>query len=458
MDMVKKFTVAFVLFIIVKATDAQVFDQDVKFLIDNAYKNSSAIKINGYKADQVVTDRRIAQNNRLPRVSANATYTRLNDDIVFPQNLQDLLLGTQKLLIKEHLGLPFNSTFPSSIPLTPVDPIQTKNIFKVTGNAQMLLFSGFKIPMAVKATLHQQRAIELISDKERNKIIVSVNEAYNKLALVFASENVLNTSERVLNEQATFVEAAIKNGLATPIERQKIELAKQRLELKRVELASNKTLLVEKLHQLTGVESNVLENLKPNLQPMLVETNTLTGKIATRIEIQSINEALQALTYKQKMEQTEFIPKLAVFGQYEFRKQNLSLLDPVWYAGLRLQWNLFDGFTAKENIYKIEMDKKIYEEQKKEINDLQKLSITKATVEFVTANQKINMTREQIVLAEKMYELTNKQYRNGLTTLTELLSSINEKEKTNLDLMTVYYEQRTAAIQLLDAKGILSVN
>jgi outer membrane protein TolC len=157
------------------------------------------------------------------------------------------------------------------------------------------------------------------------------------------------------------------------------------------------------------------------------------------------------------MEQTEFIPKLAMFGQYEFRKQNLSLLDPVWYTGFRLQWNLFDGFTAKENIHKIEMDKKIYEEQKKEISELQKLGITKATVEFATANQKINMTREQLVLAEKMYELTNKQYKNGLTTLTELLSSINEKEKTNLDLIAVYYEQRIAAIQLLDAKGILSV-
>jgi outer membrane protein TolC len=457
MEMVKKITVAFVLFVIVKATHAQVFDGEVKFLIDNAYNNSSEIKINGYKAVQVATDRRMAQNNRLPRVSANATYTRLNDDIVFPQNLQDLLMGTQKLLIKEHLGLPFNSTFPSSIPLTKVDPIQTKNIFKVTGSAQMLLFSGFKIPMAVKATQHQQRAIELLSDKERNKIIISVNEAYNKLALVFASENVLNTSEKVLNEQALFVEAAIKNGLATPIERQKIELAKQRLEFKRVELASNRTLLIEKLNQLTGIANEVLIKLKPNLQPMLVETDTITVKIATRIEIQSINEALQALTYKQKMEKTEFIPKLAMFGQYEFRKQNLSLLDPVWYAGLRLQWNLFDGFTAKENIYKIEMDKKIFEEQKKEISDLQKLGITKAAVEFATANQKINMTREQLVLAEKMFELTNKQYKNGLTTLTELLSSINEKEKTNLDLIAVYYEQRTAAIQLLDVKGILSV-
>ena len=287
---------------------------------------------------------------------------------------------------------------------------------------------------------------------------VKIDGIDNKLALVDASEIVLNTSEHVLEEQAIFIVAAIKNGLATPIERQKIELAKQRLAVKRVELDGNKTLLIEKLHQLTGVENHELVGLHPTLQPMLIESDSTIGQAAVRIEVKAMDEAILALSYKQKIEKTELIPKLAMFGQYEFRKQNLSLLDPVWYAGIRLQWNLFDGFTAKENIRKIEMDKKIYEAQKKEINDLQKLGITKATVEFTTANQKMIMTREQMLLAEKIYDLTNKQYKNGLTTLTELLSSINEKEKTNLDLLAVYLEQRTAAVQLLDARGFLSIN
>ncbi len=456
--MANKFIVGLFFLLINISTQAQVFNQDVKYLIEKSFENSSELKINHYKADQVKTDRIMALNNYLPRVSANATYTRLNDDIEFPQNLQSLLLGTQKLLIKEKIGLPFNAALPATIPLTPVDPIQKKDIFKVTGNAQMVLFSGFKIPLAVKATRHQQKAIELLSEKEKNKLIVSVSEAYNKLALVDASEIVLNTSEHVLEEQAIFIVAAIKNGLATPIERQKIELAKQRLAVKRVELDGNKTLLIEKLHQLTGVENHELVGLHPTLQPMLIESDSTIGQAAVRIEVKAMDEAILALSYKQKIEKTELIPKLAMFGQYEFRKQNLSLLDPVWYAGIRLQWNLFDGFTAKENIRKIEMDKKIYEAQKKEINDLQKLGITKATVEFTTANQKMIMTREQMLLAEKIYDLTNKQYKNGLTTLTELLSSINEKEKTNLDLLAVYLEQRTAAVQLLDARGFLSIN
>ena len=193
--MANKFIVGLFFLLINISTQAQVFNQDVKYLIEKSFENSSELKINHYKADQVKTDRIMALNNYLPRVSANATYTRLNDDIEFPQNLQSLLLGTQKLLIKEKIGLPFNAALPATIPLTPVDPIQKKDIFKVTGNAQMVLFSGFKIPLAVKATRHQQKAIELLSEKEKNKLIVSVSEAYNKLALVDASEIVLNTSD-----------------------------------------------------------------------------------------------------------------------------------------------------------------------------------------------------------------------------------------------------------------------
>jgi len=379
----------------------------------------------------------------------------LNDDIVFPENLQTLLMGTQKLLIKEKIGMGFNTALPSSVPLQEVDPIQKKDIFKVTGNTQVLLYSGNKVPMAIKATQHQAKALNYLTEKEKNKLIVEVTDTYDQLALVLASAKVLTASEKVLDEQSLFVEKAIENGLATPIERQKILLAKERLNIKKLEYSTNKQLLIEKLKELTDEDAVMLENLNPTITPAMLNANLPTNE---RVEIKSIDEAIKALDYKQKMEKTDFIPKLAAFGQYEFRKENLSLLEPVWYAGVRLQWNIFDGFTAKENVKKIDLQKKMYLEQKKEIVDLQKLGITKANVDLARATQKIRMCNEQLKLTNKTYDLVNKQYRNGLTTLTELLNAINDKERAELEIIGAYYEQRKANIQLQDVKGILSLN
>ena len=75
----------------------------------------------------------------LPKITAAATYTHLNDDIVFPLETQQLLLGTQRLLIKEALGVPFNSQLPPSVQLKPVPPIQNQDILKITSNAQVVL-------------------------------------------------------------------------------------------------------------------------------------------------------------------------------------------------------------------------------------------------------------------------------------------------------------------------------
>lgn len=453
--MKQKVGLMLVILLLVKITQAQIFDENLKKLIEKSFEKSTSIKILAYKVQDAKLDEQIAKNAYLPKVSANATYTRLNDDIVFPENLQTLLMGTQKLLIKEKIGLGFNSTLPATVPLQEVDPIQKKDIFKVTGNMQVLLYSGNKVPMAVKATQHQAKALNYLTEKEKNKLIVEVTDAYDQLALVLASAKVLAASEKVLDEQSLFVEKAIENGLATPIERQKIQLAKERLNIKKLEYSTNKQLLIEKLRELTDEDALVLENLNPTVRPAMLTSNLQTNE---RVEIKSIDEAINALDYKQKMEKTDFIPKLAAFGQYEFRKENLSLLEPVWYAGVRLQWNIFDGFTAKENVKKIDLQKKMYLEQKKEIEDLQKLGITKANVDLARATQKIKMCNEQLNLANKTYDLVNKQYRNGLTTLTELLNAINDKERSELELINAYYEQRRANIQLQDVKGILSLN
>lgn len=453
--MKQKVGLMLVILLLVKITQAQIFDENLKKLIEKSFEKSASIKILAYKVQDAKLDEQIAKNAYLPKVSANATYTRLNDDIVFPENLQTLLMGTQKLLIKEKIGLGFNSTLPATVPLQEVDPIQKKDIFKVTGNMQVLLYSGNKVPMAVKATQHQAKALNYLTEKEKNKLIVEVTDAYDQLALVLASAKVLAASEKVLGEQSLFVEKAIENGLATPIERQKIQLAKERLNIKKLEYSTNKQLLIEKLRELTDEDALVLENLNPTVRPAMLTSNLQTNE---RVEIKSIDEAIKALDYKQKMEKTDFIPKLAAFGQYEFRKENLSLLEPVWYAGVRLQWNIFDGFTAKENVKKIDLQKKMYLEQKKEIEDLQKLGITKANVDLARATQKIKMCNEQLNLANKTYDLVNKQYRNGLTTLTELLNAINDKERSELELINAYYEQRRANIQLQDVKGILSLN
>jgi outer membrane protein TolC len=452
---IKTYRFVFLLLLITSVAQAQQFDDAFRLLVNSAYEKNDSIKVNNIRIQQAKIDEQTTRYTYLPRLSGNATYTRLNEDIIFPQNLQTLLLGAQRVLVKEGAGIPFNSQLPSSVKLQPVPPVQEKNILKVTGNTQWILFSGFKVENGIKAYQHQQKALSYGNEKHKSKLLLDIADLYDKLALLYASDSVIKSSQAILDEQSRFVEGAIKNGLVTPLERKKIELARQKLQLRIVENEGSRITLLERLHQLTGVDFPTLNSLHPNLQPMLLANDTA---IIERSEIKSLNEVIKATHYKEKAELSEYIPKLAAFGQYEFRDKDLSMFDPKWYAGLRLQWNLFDGFTARNNARKAALDRKAYEVQKQSVEELIRLGQAKTRQELRTANQRVNMVNAQVALAKETLDFVSKQHKNGLSNLTELLNALNDLEKARFDLQQAFYEQRKASLQLQDVNGTLLNN
>lgn len=450
----KKFLLSVLLLTGITRSQAQFFNEEVKMLYNRAVQKNDTLQLFRLQKEQTAIDIQSARFNYLPKIGLAGTYTRLNDDIVFPENLQTLLMGTQSLLIKEKLGLGFNTPLPEGIPLQQVDPIQRKNILKANVNAQWLLFSGFKVNNAVKAYQHQQQAYDHLTEKKQSKLWLEVTEVYDKMALVIASELIIASSEKILNEQTRFVNAAIQNGLATPLERKRIELAQQKLDLKKLENKTNLQLLHYKMQQLTGMTEEEQQVLQPILLPA-VYTDAAPG---TRPELKALDEGIAATKYMQKAAMSDYVPKLAGFGQYELRDKDLSLLDPVWYAGVRLQWNIFDGLAARNNAKKAQLQRQQLQVQKQAAQDMIQLGQNKMKEDFMLATQKLTLKKAEIKLTEDTYDFVNKQYRNGLATLTEVLDALNDIEKAKFDYQQALYEQRQAGLKAADMNGTLLTN
>jgi outer membrane protein TolC len=208
---------------------SQQLDPVLTELINKGLNKSQTVNIKSLEAQQAKLDQRLAKSVFIPKVTFNGSFTRLNDDITFDEDTQNLLVATQKLLIKEKAQIPFNAPFPDGIPLKDTPNLQDKNILKTSVDLDWVLFSGFEATNAIKASKHKESSLNYLGMAEKDKLALKIIETYDKLSLVYASEKVLNTSEKYLDEQAYFVKKAIENGLATPIGRKKIELAQQQL-------------------------------------------------------------------------------------------------------------------------------------------------------------------------------------------------------------------------------------
>ncbi|SDX22751.1 TolC family protein [Aequorivita viscosa] len=431
---------------------SQQLDPVLQDLITKGVNKSQTVTINNIEAEQAKLDQRLAKSVFIPKVTLNGSYTRLNDDLKFDEDTQNLLMATQKLVIKEAAGLPFNAPFPDNIPLRETPNLQDKNILKSSVDVDWVLFSGLEATNAIKASKHKESSINYLGMAEKDKLALKIIETYDKLALVYASESVLNTSENYLNEQAHFVRKAIENGLATPIDRKKIELAQQQLAGKKLEFEHNKVLLIEALNQLTGEDRDNLRMLRPTLESFRLSAVSSTEK---RNEIKALEEAEKATIYKSKMEQSHFIPKVAVKGHYEFIDNYLSLLDPKWFVGVGIQWNVFDGNQSHLKAKKSKLESQIYRERIEEAEEMIDLSIVKAEQAYQSTLQNSVIVEKEIELATDTYEMVNKQHKNDLASINDVLDALNDLEKANFKLQESYFDQRRAVTQLLHAKGAL---
>ncbi|EPR68343.1 TolC family protein [Cyclobacterium qasimii] len=434
-------------------TKGQELDPILKELINKGVSKSHTVNGKYMDAEQAKIDQQLAKSVFLPKITLNGSYTHLNDDITFDDNTKTLLTETQKLVIKDAVGLPFNSTFPNTIPLQEIPVLQNQNILRSSVDVDWVLFSGLEASNALQASKHKEASLNYVGMAEEDKTALQIIEAYDKLALVKASKKVLTTSENYLNEQATYVSKAIENGLATPISRNKIELARQQLEAKKLEFEHNNILLIEVLHQLTGESRTDLRILHPQLHSFTVDANSSGEK---RNEIKALEEAEQATQYKAKMLKSNFIPKVALKGHYEFIEENLSLLDPKWYVGVGLKWNVFDGNQSRLKRRKVQLETAKYREQIEEANEMIALGISKAEISYESALLNSKIVQKEIDLANENYEMVNTQYKNNLASINDVMDALNDVEKANFKLQESYFKERRAVADLLHAKGILN--
>ena len=173
------------------------------------------------------------------------------------------------------------------------------------------------------------------------------------------------------------------------------------------------------------------------------------------VEIKALNEVSLATKYQEKMQYSKYIPKIAVKGHYELLKDDLSLLDPKWYIGIGVRWNLFDGLKAYNKGKKYKIERAINTEKINEANELLQLAEKNAKLSYQYAIKEIEMHNKSVQLAKNTYKMVSKQYRSGLVNMNDVLASLSDWQKEDFDKQKSLYNQRKAAIDFLYRKDQL---
>lgn len=342
--------------------------------------------------------------------------------------------------------------------------------------ASFLLFSGGKVSNLKKANEARLEAETALLETDRNAIIQNVTALYDQLAMLKSVKATLDQSSKRLDENLKVAEKALSLGLITQYEYNKVTLAVSQLAAKYKEYEGKRRLVVLSLHTITKIEYDRLEKIEEDLIIMPV---SYVDEPVNRPEITALNAAVLANEYKVKAAKKWWVPKIgasASVGYFGLHNGRLRTTDPslttqqplnhtfssisatpVFIAGVGLKWDLFDGKEGINETKRAQIDLQIAQNKRDDVSEKITLQLEKQKVELEIAGDRLEVKKTALQIAENSMEQAMKEFKVGLIKSLQLLEAENDLQLAQQEYAQAIFQQRRAAVQYLEAAGVLDV-
>ena len=380
--------------------------------------------------------RQSAKAEFLPSLSANYTFTALDDDpyMITAGGPAQVAHGTQY-----RWGL------------TLIQPL-------FTGYALSSRYTMAKLGLEIKEKEKDQTVLD---------ITLGVKKAYNRVLLtrkilVVADEAIETLASHEKNAQLFFNRGIIrKNDLL----RAKVALANatQFRERARADVDIAKADLNRWLSCDINSDTRIadIETVQCATYPLdeLIETG-----MKKRPQLQAMGLVSETLTQAVTLEKSAYYPQVAAIGSYwqngDSPAADTNDFENDHNASLVLQatWTLFDGNKTRARVSKAASEKKAFEESIREVRDLVQIEIKSAWLNLGVAENTIETARTAFTQAEENLRITQLAYRQEAATATEVLDARTDLTQAKTSYYQALYGYLDALAALERAVGQETTN
>lgn len=426
-------------------------------LISAALRKDHSLAMKQLDIDLVHIDQRKLSETYLPHVDLSGKYAFLASGI--------------------NLNAPANSVPELGIALPAMDESFTNRANLITGGlkAEMVLYSGGKVPALKKALNEKQKAQTVLLETDRQQIIADVSTAYDQLALLKQVKVVLAESGKRLDVNAGIADKAFEYGLITKFEHQKMDVSRAQLEAKRQQYEGKRTLLIHVLHKYTGIETERLELIDHDLNAFY--QNQPEASIQGRAELTALDAGILAQQYKIEAAKSWWKPKVAAStslgylnlyginlkakepfptGNTMVLKTNKLELLPNFNVGVGFKWDLFDGNRGKREVQQSRIELQKVRLEKEEVVEKLELNLIRQKTELGQALAEMTAREKQKQVAFDALTQASKEFKTGLIKTSDLVGAETDYQNAAMDYLQAVFNQRRAGIELLKATGSLT--
>lgn len=327
----------------------------------------------------------------------------------------------------------------------------TLNLFEhgymVGVTAVQPLFMGGKIVAGNQLAKVGVEAARLQADIAQREQLEQVEQSYWLVYGLQKKQDIIDDANQLLDTLYIAVEAAVKAGLALPVDLTQVQLRRDEIERKQIQLQSGLNLAKRALALAIGLPSSdsiLLAEQQVAIDQILPADTTVQTKERQLLALQ-----IKAAELERRMALADALPQLALGANYSYGNWQTNILknglggksgNGALFVTLNVPltgwWET--GHKLKEKQYAIEQARIDAEYLGAQLD----LRTKQAYDQMVAAAALLHLQERALLHAQQAYEQKKANYEAGMITMAELLKSQTDLTQAQADLTDAQIEYK----------------
>lgn len=413
---------------------AETLSLDLSQAIDMAMENNHDLAISKYKVDEATAGVRSARTNFLPKLKAQATYTRLDEipyinGSAFGNMFEPLQAPFEDLVDKGYLD-PSTLAGLSGAGGGGKIYVGDDDNYDINLSLQQPIFTGFTLINNLKISNYQKSSAELLGQRTKETVRQQVTQTYWDLLSTRELVNVTQEAIRQLESHVTDLENLLQAGMVIENDLLRAKVALSNARLQDVKVRNGVRLANAALCNLLAADQNTViiptEEITVD-EVALPPLDTLFRMAkAQRPDYRALDYNVKVLGKVKAIKKAAYLPQVALVANYDWKRPNREY-EPdfysTWNINLIATLDVFSWGQRHHEIQKVEAQKRQLTELQSQLADYINLEVRQAYLSVQEALQEVDIANLAVTQADENYRVTSANYQAGAMTNSDLLDA-----------------------------------
>ncbi len=344
--------------------------------------------------------------------------------------------------------------------MIPVQFGTTYNLAGALDASQMLYNQTWLVGMKMAKQMMQQN--ELTTEKTEIEVVYNVAQSYYMAQITKQQIRNMRDNLTKIEKAEKIAQSQWENGIIKKVDLDRIVVQKLNMitDIERLDVLYQQELAMQKYFM--GIAQE---------QAIALDDSIYTSSLATgfesdlnkHIDIRMIEQQKQLVQTGIRMDQSGYYPNLTLIGSTNFLNQSNTMYlfgkPSDWFntslVGLRLSVPVFSGMQRHYRVSQTRVELEKLKVNEDDTRKLIRINSDDAARKLSNSTEAEQRQRDNMALAERVYNISQEQYQKGVIPLTDLLNAETALSDAQSNHTYALVQMKLSELNYLKANGKL---